>query len=318
VIDDRTTDGLADLLRGAAILSHAGNRTAAIAALGSAIAIAPDDLTAHRRLAAAYAVAGDADRARSEYDRFIARLEARGYPEAAAVEHAYAGMLFAARPSVTAAPAHRGLHRGSIVRAPAHRCRAGRDRRDRGRDARCGCRDLRERRSALVRDLDEVDRHPRTVHRHRSDHQTYATADVMLAGPREGKRPKSRQLAAIDRFGRADERAAASGLHLDEHMAAVIACNEVELAVARPRVARDNPDAAGLELTRDRRFAEVTEEPALIGHDPDVGPGLPRRRGLPDAATVGTEIRAFTAADIEISRTPRRSRRSVAPGSASP
>jgi len=88
VIDDRTTDGLADLLRGAAILSHAGNRTAAIAALGSAIAIAPDDLTAHRRLAAAYAVAGDADRARSEYDRFIARLEARGYPEAAAVERA--------------------------------------------------------------------------------------------------------------------------------------------------------------------------------------------------------------------------------------
>ena len=109
MIDDRTTDGLADLLRGAAILSHAGNRTAAIAALGSAIAIAPDDLTAHRRLAAAYAVAGDADRARSEYDRFIARLEASGDPEAAAVEHEYAGMLFAARPSVTAAPAHRGL-----------------------------------------------------------------------------------------------------------------------------------------------------------------------------------------------------------------
>jgi len=109
VIEQQTTDGLAELLRGAAILSHAGNRTAAIAALASAVALAPDDLTAHRRLAAAYANAGDAERARSEYDRFIARLEARDCPDAAAVEHAYAARLFAARPTVPVAPARRGL-----------------------------------------------------------------------------------------------------------------------------------------------------------------------------------------------------------------
>jgi tetratricopeptide (TPR) repeat protein len=109
VIEHETPAGLAELLRGAAILSHAGNRTAAIAALDSAVALAPDDLTAHRRLAAAYANAGDGDRARSEYDRFIARLEARGCPDAAAVEHAYAAMLLPVRPTVPAAPARRGL-----------------------------------------------------------------------------------------------------------------------------------------------------------------------------------------------------------------
>jgi len=109
LIEQRTTDDLAELLRGAATLTHAGNRTAAIAALGSAVGVAPDDLTAHRRLAAAYAIAGDAARARSEYDRFIARLESRGCPEAAAVERTYAATLFTAAPSAIAAPAHRGL-----------------------------------------------------------------------------------------------------------------------------------------------------------------------------------------------------------------
>jgi tetratricopeptide (TPR) repeat protein len=109
VIEHHSTEGLAELLRGAAILSHVGNRTAAIAALDSAVALAPDDLTAHRRLAAAYANAGDADRARSEYDRFIARLEARGCPDAAAAEHAYAARLFEAPPTVPAVPARRRL-----------------------------------------------------------------------------------------------------------------------------------------------------------------------------------------------------------------
>lgn len=109
MIEQRTSAGLAELLRGAAVLSQAGNRTAAIAALGSAVAVAPDDLTAHRRLAAAHANAGDALRARSEYERFIARLEARGCPDAAAAERAYAAMLFPAVPIVPAAPARRGL-----------------------------------------------------------------------------------------------------------------------------------------------------------------------------------------------------------------
>jgi tetratricopeptide (TPR) repeat protein len=108
VIEQQTSAGLAELLRGAATLSQAGNRTAAIAALGSAVTLAPDDLTAHRRLAAAYANAGDTERARSEYDRFVARLEARGCREAAAAEQAYAAMLFAGRPT-TPVSARRGL-----------------------------------------------------------------------------------------------------------------------------------------------------------------------------------------------------------------
>ena len=46
MIDDRTTDGLADLLRGAAILSHAGNRTAAIAATVAVMLVAGAEIFA--------------------------------------------------------------------------------------------------------------------------------------------------------------------------------------------------------------------------------------------------------------------------------
>ena len=100
MIEPVTTGELSALLDGAATLRRAGNRTAAIATLLSAIAVAPDDLTAHRRLAAAYAVAGDRDSARSEYARFIARLEARGSFDAAILERGYAKALLApaARP----------------------------------------------------------------------------------------------------------------------------------------------------------------------------------------------------------------------------
>ena len=109
MIAQATTDELGALLSGAATLSRAGNRTAAIAALASAVRVAPDDLAAHRRLAAAHAMAGDAARARSEYDRFIARLEARGCADAAAIERTYAALLLAARPTPIPVPAHRGL-----------------------------------------------------------------------------------------------------------------------------------------------------------------------------------------------------------------
>ena len=97
------------LLDGAATLSRSGNRVAAIAALLSAIGAAPDDRCAHRRLAAAYAIAGDRESARAEYDRFISRLEARGALGAAAVERAYAdAVLMPARP-IEPAPRHRRL-----------------------------------------------------------------------------------------------------------------------------------------------------------------------------------------------------------------
>lgn len=103
MIEAQATGELAALLHGAATLSRTGNRIAAIAALLSAVAVAPDDLTAHRRLAAAYAVAGDRDSARREYGRFIARLESRGAHDLATVERSYAAVLFAPGPTVTAA-----------------------------------------------------------------------------------------------------------------------------------------------------------------------------------------------------------------------
>jgi Flp pilus assembly protein TadD len=109
VIERPTTNELGPLLRSAATASRAGDRTAAIAALLAAVALAPDDLTAHRRLAAAYAIAGDGGRARSEYDRFIARLEARGSLDAAAIERSYAAVLIGDRPRAITAPARSRL-----------------------------------------------------------------------------------------------------------------------------------------------------------------------------------------------------------------
>jgi DNA-binding SARP family transcriptional activator len=109
-LGEHTAGDLAALLSGAAALSRSGNRIAAIAALLSAIALAPDDPTAHRRLAAAYSVAGDAASARGEYDRFIAHLEARGSLEAAVIERSYAAVVLASRPtSPIPAPARRRL-----------------------------------------------------------------------------------------------------------------------------------------------------------------------------------------------------------------
>ena len=97
--DRASADELAALLRGALSLSRSGNRIAAIAALVSATGLAPDDLTAHRRLAAAYAVGGDRESAGAEYDRYIARLEASGSFDAASIECAYAAIVLP--PAVT-------------------------------------------------------------------------------------------------------------------------------------------------------------------------------------------------------------------------
>ena len=59
------------LKEGAAMLTQAGNRIAALAVMWSAVAIAPTDLGAHRRLAAMLANAGDIDGAANEYARYI-------------------------------------------------------------------------------------------------------------------------------------------------------------------------------------------------------------------------------------------------------
>ena len=59
------------LKEGAAMLTQSGNRVAALAVMWSAVAIAPTDLGAHRRLAAMLANAGDIDGAANEYARYI-------------------------------------------------------------------------------------------------------------------------------------------------------------------------------------------------------------------------------------------------------
>ena len=56
---------------GAAMLSAAGNRVAALSLLWSAVAIDPLDLAAHRRLAATLASGGDVDGAADEFARYI-------------------------------------------------------------------------------------------------------------------------------------------------------------------------------------------------------------------------------------------------------
>src|SRR2546427_9945497 len=68
---ERVRSDLDALKEGAAMLTQAGNRVAALALMWSAVAIDPTDLGAHRRLAAMLANSGDVDGAANEYGRFI-------------------------------------------------------------------------------------------------------------------------------------------------------------------------------------------------------------------------------------------------------
>jgi len=74
---------------GAAMLTQAGNRVAALAIMWSAVAIAPTDLGAHRRLAAMLANAGDIDGAANEYARYIEFMIPIGDVGRATMELAY-------------------------------------------------------------------------------------------------------------------------------------------------------------------------------------------------------------------------------------
>ncbi len=75
---------------GAAILARKGERAAAIDLLTEAVSIAPGDLAAHRRLAAAHANAGDAVAACAEYERFVDYALAEGDSRRAWLELTYA------------------------------------------------------------------------------------------------------------------------------------------------------------------------------------------------------------------------------------
>jgi hypothetical protein len=74
---------------GAAMLTQAGNRVAALAVMWSAVAIAPTDLASHRRLAAMLANAGDLDGAANEYARYIEFMLPIGDVGRATMELAY-------------------------------------------------------------------------------------------------------------------------------------------------------------------------------------------------------------------------------------
>ena len=75
---------------GAAALARKGDRAEAIGLLVDAVGIAPADLAAHRRLAAAHANAGDAVAACAEYERFVAYAMAEGDSRRAWLELTYA------------------------------------------------------------------------------------------------------------------------------------------------------------------------------------------------------------------------------------
>jgi tetratricopeptide (TPR) repeat protein len=74
---------------GAVSLAKRGDRTAAIGLLSEAASMAPGDLAAHRRLAAAHANAGDSVAACAEYERFVHYVLAEGDSRRAWLELTY-------------------------------------------------------------------------------------------------------------------------------------------------------------------------------------------------------------------------------------
>lgn len=85
---------------GAAMLTQAGNRVAALAVMWSAVAIAPTDLGAHRRLAAMLANAGDIDGAANEYARYVEFMLPMGDVGRATMELAYGAKMFGSHPTL--------------------------------------------------------------------------------------------------------------------------------------------------------------------------------------------------------------------------
>jgi tetratricopeptide (TPR) repeat protein len=91
---------LATLREGAAVLSKTGERAIAIALLREAVMLDPLDLSAHRRLAAGLALAGDISGAASEYVRFTQLELTAGDPDRAKLEAMYALETFGEIPAL--------------------------------------------------------------------------------------------------------------------------------------------------------------------------------------------------------------------------
>lgn len=110
---------LAVLRDGAARLAKVGDHAAVVALLGEALQLEPLDLAAHRRLAAAHALAGETDAAVAEYARF-ARALARTDPQAARRETRYGLDSLGPLPGLVALSHEVGLDGDRLADAPAH------------------------------------------------------------------------------------------------------------------------------------------------------------------------------------------------------
>ena len=99
--DDIET-AVAALRDGAASLARSNDRAGALALLEQAVAVAPGDLTAHRRLAAALVNRGDVPGACAEYARFVDLAVTRGDTRRAWLELTYAREMLGELPELLA------------------------------------------------------------------------------------------------------------------------------------------------------------------------------------------------------------------------
>src|SRR2546428_4210244 len=99
----RIRSDLDALKEGAAILTQAGNRVAALALMWSAVAIDPTDRGAHGRLAAMLANSGDVDGAANEYARYIEFMLPIGDVARATMELAYGAKVLGGHPALNEA-----------------------------------------------------------------------------------------------------------------------------------------------------------------------------------------------------------------------
>src|SRR5437867_12861119 len=118
----RIRSDLDELKEGAAMLTQAGNRVAALALMWSAVAIDPTDLGAHRRLAAMLANSGDVDGAANEYARYIEFMLPLGDLGRATMELTYGAKVLGPHPALHDAAekiviAVRALAPGDVVAA---------------------------------------------------------------------------------------------------------------------------------------------------------------------------------------------------------
>lgn len=97
---DDIENAVAALRDGAAALSRSNDRAGALALLGQAVRVAPGDLTAHRRLAAALMNRNDVPGACAEYARFVDLAVTRGDTRRAWLELTYAREMLGELPGL--------------------------------------------------------------------------------------------------------------------------------------------------------------------------------------------------------------------------